>query len=207
MEQLANCIGASSLPKGRSAFAYGQLWQRALTEAIEPQSTLPMEMPKRAVVVGGTGGIGRNICRALLEGSDTRIDIIARKPDLPDCLTGFSDRITLHSIDLASDDIMWPAFDIPVDDIIFAAGLGSYGPVMSRDAEQMHALNKSKLNGAISLETLIAETRPKRVIYCSSMAAELGGKGQLDYSAANGLLDGIAHWVNPKSPDNTTFDH
>ncbi|MEP5761234.1 MAG: AMP-binding protein [Litoreibacter sp.] len=200
LENLSACLHAVNLPVGRSAFAHNQLWHRTQARVAETQ---PVELPaisRRTVIIGGSGGIGRNLCLALLANNPTQIDIIAQQSVIPEALVAFSERITMHAIDLKENDLTWPVFDGPVDDIIFAAGLGSYGLVANRDAAQMGDFNKVRTNGALSLETLVTRERPARVIYCSSLASELGGKGQLDYAATNGLLDGVAHWRNPNSP-------
>ncbi|QUJ76787.1 AMP-binding protein [Sulfitobacter albidus] len=198
-DRLPDCLHAPTLPEGRSAFAHGQLWERR--RAPLPRVTQPTTLPRRAVVIGGTGGIGRNICKALLGAGTSRIDILARDPKLPTNLSAFSDSITLHALDLCADRVVWPAFDSPVDTVIFAAGVGSYAPTASRDAAQMRARNRVKIDGAAHVETLLRELQPQRVIYCSSMAAEMGGNGQLDYAAVNGLLDAMAHYDDPQAPE------
>jgi thioesterase domain-containing protein/acyl carrier protein len=153
------------------------------------------------VVIGGTGGIGRNICLDLLRDATAQIDILGRITTLPAVLRHAADRITMHRCDLTQDPVQWPDLSGPIDTVVFAAGTGSYAPLGQRDAAAMRIRNRIKTSGLLALERLIARETPRAVIYCSSMASQMGGVGQLDYAATNGLLDGFAHWRNPAAPD------
>lgn len=198
---LNSCLHARELPLGRIAWAHDQLWVRNIVKTSANFKSPLTSRPVRWVVVGGTGGIGRNLCQTLLKDTKNHVEIVSRDPHLPSNLTAYAERVTLHQIDLTDQNITWPDFPDPVYGIIFAAGIGSYAPVAGRDADKMHTLNALKINGAEALERLIVREQPDRVIYCSSMSSELGGKGQLDYAATNGLLDGLSYWRNPKAPD------
>ena len=196
---LPQSLRHTGLTPGRYGIANGQFW-RADKVPANPPDTARRPDNRRYVVVGGTGGIGRNICQQILHGTENTIEIIAHKGSLPGNLRAYADRITLHHRDLTDSSLIWPEFSGPVSGVIFAAGLGSYAPIAQRDPATLRDLNRVRANGALALETLICREQPETVVYCSSMASLMGGRGQLDYSATNGLLDGMAQWTNPAAP-------
>lgn len=199
IDLLGHALWPGELPEGRSALWQGQLWNQAKAP-VPPRPTRPMQEAKHYVVIGGTGGIGRNISQQLLDGTKNRVTIVSRAPTMPPELMAYADRITLQAHDLTCAETPWPDFATKVDGIIMTAGQGSYMPIPQRDPMLAAQGSATRLNGALSVENLIGREKPEIVIYCSSMAAQMGGRGQLDYAASNGLLDALAHWINPASP-------
>ncbi|MFH8462640.1 amino acid adenylation domain-containing protein [Streptomyces sp. NPDC017991] len=157
------------------------------------------------LVLGGTGGIGTGIATWLLEHSEARLVLLARRPHLPPALARWSDRVTLVASDLAEE---------PLDDlldrlaphtgrlhgIVHAAGSASGALLIRRDSETMRDADRAKLNAVLLTERLIARHRPRYAVYCSSLSALFGGVGQFDYAAANGVLDAFAHHGGEAAP-------
>ncbi|MGW2817014.1 amino acid adenylation domain-containing protein [Streptomyces sp. NPDC001415] len=188
---------ASSLPR-RLALRQGYWWQQAL---LKVTATETADAPEAAhgvhLVLGGTGGIGAGIAAWLLSQSARRVILLARRPRLPDSLAPWADRVELIAADLAEEDPRAILARIDrlghrIDGVVHAAGMPGGGLIGGRDGTAMRAATAAKLGGALLVERLIAQRRPRFAAYCSSMSALFGGVGQFDYAAANGLLDGFA---------------
>ena len=186
------------LPR-RLALREGYWWEQALLPVRPATTTLPALPVGPAVylVLGGTGGIGRSIAAWLLEQGDCRVVLLARRGRLPTVLEPWADRIELVEADLAEtapDELVarLAQHTRRVDGIVHAAGVAAGGLITRRDAAAMRSATAGKVRGALLVEHLVVHYQPAFVVYCSSMSAQLGGVGQLDYAAANGLLAGFA---------------
>ncbi len=155
------------------------------------------------VVLGGTGGIGATIAAWLLEQAGGLIVLVARRPELPACLAGKADRVQLIAADLAAEPASLIADRIEqalsgsavgLVSVVHAVGTAAGGLISRREAGAASTASAAKLTGALLVEELIARHRPTLALYCSSMSAQLGGIGQVDYAAANGALDGFARY-------------
>ncbi|WP_143675792.1 SDR family NAD(P)-dependent oxidoreductase, partial [Streptomyces milbemycinicus] len=177
-------------------------WWRAVQQPVRPPAqqarTILMEGSGTHLVLGGTGGVGSTIATRLLEQSDARVVLLARRPQLPPALARWSDRITVVEADLAQEPLdnvlaRLAPYLSRLDSIVHAVGTAAGGLLVRRDGDAMRHTTRAKLHGALLMERLIAAHRPGYAVYCSSMAAVLGGVGQFDYAAANGVLDAFAH--------------
>ena len=194
---LLDAAGPVPLPR-RLALRQRYWWRQVLLPlaAPDPGPGLPAG-PGVHLVLGGTGGIGATIAAWLLEHSGGRVVLLARRPHLPPGLTRWADRVETIPADLATEPVALLADRIGravdrLDSVVHAAGIGAGGLIVRRDAAKATAATAAKLNGALLVERLVARYRPALALYCSSMSAQLGGVGQLDYAAANGALDGFA---------------
>ncbi|WP_410566728.1 AMP-binding protein [Amycolatopsis sp. cmx-4-61] len=143
------------------------------------------------LVLGGTGGIGTAVAEELLTRTTGRVVLLARHPFLPDALKPWADRVELLAADLTTvtaDDVPGP-----LTGIVHAAGNPDGGLIATRG----EGTQSVKLAGALLVEELIERDRPAFAVYCSSLSAQFGGHGQLDYAAANGFLDALAHRDGP----------
>ncbi|MEU5129715.1 amino acid adenylation domain-containing protein [Streptomyces mobaraensis] len=189
---------AAELPR-RLALRQGYWWRQALLPVPAPA---PVAAPARPVgpgtylVLGGTGGIGRSVAARLLEHAGCRVVLLARRAELPEELAPWADRVDLLEADLATEapEAVLDRLATRVDGVVHAAGVAAGGLLVRRDAAAARAASAAKLRGALLVERLIERDRPAFAVYCSSMAAQLGGVGQFDYAAANGLLDGFARY-------------
>ncbi|MBH1937591.1 amino acid adenylation domain-containing protein [Streptomyces sp. AV19] len=196
---LARADAEEELPR-RLALRRGFWWRQALLPVAVPAATAPSALPEGPavhVVLGGTGGIGSSVAAWLLEHSDCRVVLLARRPRLPDELAPWADRVALVPADLAEDDLDALMDRIArhaprVDGVVHAAGVAAGSLVARRDAAAMRGATAAKVRGALLVERIVERHAPAFAAYCSSMAALFGGIGQLDYAAANGLLDGFA---------------
>ncbi|WP_265583785.1 SDR family NAD(P)-dependent oxidoreductase [Chitinimonas koreensis] len=190
---------AAALPQ-RLALRHGYLWQAAHLPVAAPAVAAPAIAAAGVhLVLGGTGGIGASLAAELLERGAERVILLARRAGLPESLARWADRIALLELDLAAmplDQALARIAEITdrLDGVVHAAGVAAGSLIARRDAAAMGQGVRAKLHGALLVEGLIARYRPGWAVYCSSMAALFGGVGQLDYAAANGLLDGFAQY-------------
>ncbi|MDX3192982.1 amino acid adenylation domain-containing protein [Streptomyces sp. MN03-5084-2B] len=152
------------------------------------------------LVLGGTGGIGTAVAEELLTRTTGRVILLARHPFLPEALEPWADRVDL----LAADVTKATADDIParLTGIVHAAGTPAGGLIATRG----ESTQDGKLAGALLVERLIERDQPKFAVYCSSLSAQFGGTGQLDYAAANGFLDALAHRDGPTARLSLAWD-
>ncbi|MEU4519367.1 amino acid adenylation domain-containing protein [Amycolatopsis sp. NPDC024027] len=175
-------------PPARVALRAGFWW----VQDSAPVATTEVGLPDGTyLVLGGTGGIGTAIAEELLTRTGGRVILLARHPFLPEALKPWADRVDLLAADLATvtaDEI--PA---PLAGIVHAAGTPDGGLIATRGERTP----SGKLAGALLVERLIERDRPAFAVSCSSLSAQFGGTGQLDYAAANGFLDALAHRDGP----------
>ncbi|GAA2670112.1 MULTISPECIES: AMP-binding protein [Actinosynnema] len=152
------------------------------------------------LVLGGTGGIGAAVAEELLTRTTGRVVLLARAPFLPDALTPWADRVDLLAADLTT--VTPDAIQGPLAGIVHAAG-NPDGALIATRGEGTQAV---KLAGALLVERLVERDRPAYVAYCSSLSARFGGVGQLDYAAANGFLDALAHHDGPTARLSIAWD-
>ncbi|MET8854115.1 thioesterase domain-containing protein [Amycolatopsis sp. NPDC004625] len=175
-------------PPARVALRAG-FWWTPESAPVDPGE--PVLTDGTHLVLGGTGGLGTAIAEELLGRTGGRVVLLARHPYLPEALKPWADRVDLLAADLTTitaDDIAFP-----LAGIVHAAGNPDGGLIATRgDGTQT-----VKLAGALLVEQLIERHRPAYAVYCSSLSAQFGGTGQLDYAAANGFLDALAHRDGP----------
>ncbi|MET8995615.1 AMP-binding protein [Amycolatopsis sp. NPDC004169] len=187
LDRLADLLTGPT-PPGRVALRAGFWW------AQDTAPVRPGEFPVpdgTHLVLGGTGGIGTAVAEELLTRTAGRVILLARHPHVPEALKPWADRVDLLAADLtkaSADDIPGP-----LAGIVHAAGTTGGGLIATRG----EGTQDGKLAGALLVERLIERDRPAFAVYCSSLSAQFGGTGQLDYAAANGFLDALAHRDGP----------
>ncbi|WP_432590537.1 amino acid adenylation domain-containing protein [Streptomyces sp. HD1123-B1] len=205
---LAELLAADGEPPTHLALRHGYWWRQATLPVPAPPAHAPV-VPAAAdtahLILGGTGGIGATVAAWLLERTRGRVLLLARRPELPESLVPWADRIELVEADLATGSPDRLASLVAgrtgrLDTVVHAAGAGVGGLIARRDPAAAHSGSAAKLHGALLVERLVERFRPHLAVYCSSMAGTLGGVGQLDYAAAAGALDAFAHHEPPR-PD------
>jgi amino acid adenylation domain-containing protein len=185
----------------RLALRQGYWWQPAVLPVTAPDQPAPATGELLVdggvyLVLGGSGGIGSSIAAWLLAQADCRVVLLARRTSLPAEFAQWADRIELVEADLAEEPAAVFARLEPLlarlDGVVHAAGTAAGALIARRDVAAMRAARAAKLHGCLLVERLIQRYQPTFAAYCSSMSTLFGGIGQLDYAAANGLLDGFA---------------
>ncbi|WP_431874931.1 amino acid adenylation domain-containing protein [Amycolatopsis sacchari] len=187
-------------PPERAALRQGYWWTETTTQ-LSTSDTMPVSLDPAAVhlVLGGTGGIGSAIASWLLTHTPGRVLLLARHPRLPTELERWADRIDLLTADLATGPDLATLIGPRLDTVVHAAGTAAGSLLSHRDPATAQQGTAAKLQGVLVVEELIERYRPAFAVYCSSMAARFGGLGQLDYAAANSVLDSFAQH-RPEEP-------
>ena len=156
---------------------------------------------KRALVTGGSGGIGAAICRRLA--ADGHHVIVHANRNRAKAET------VVAEIVAAGGSAEAVAFDVteraataaalerlleagPIQILVNNAGIHADAVFPGMSAEQWHAVVDVSLNGFFNvtqpLTMPMIRTRWGRIVNISSVAAIAGNRGQVNYSAAKGAL-------------------
>jgi 3-oxoacyl-[acyl-carrier protein] reductase len=158
---------------------------------------------KRALVSGGSGGIGAAICRSLSAGG---WEVIVHANANPDRAAALAAEIkaaggSAHSVSF--DVIDGPATaaalaDIikagPIQGIVHNAGIHDDAVMAGMSAKQWHDVIGVSLHGFFNLvQPLLLpmlRTRWGRIVALSSVSGVIGNRGQANYAAAKAGMDG-----------------
>jgi len=167
--------------------------------------TQTVDMPRRALVTGGSGDIGGAICRALAaqgcfvyihananpERAQAQVDAIRSGGGEAaavafDVCDGVATRTALEGL-LESG---------PIDVLVHNAGIHDDAPMAGMRDEQWHRVIDVSLHGFFHVTQPLllpmARLRFGRIVALSSVAATLGNRGQVNYAAAKSALHGAA---------------
>ena len=160
-----------------------------------------MSTPRRALVTGGSGGIGSALCRRLAcaghhvhvhahRGAAVAAALVeeirasggAASPVIFDLTDGAATRLALEAL----------LEQGPIQILINNAGLHDDAVLPGMSAEQWHRVIDVSVHGFFNatqpLLLPMIRTRWGRIINVSSVAALIGNKGQVNYAAAKGAL-------------------
>jgi acyl carrier protein len=76
--------------------------------------------------------------------------------------------------------------------VIHAAGLPGGGLIELKSGEAAREVLAPKLQGTLTLDSLLSDSSLDFFVLCSSLSSVMGGVGQVDYCAANAFLDAFA---------------
>jgi 3-oxoacyl-[acyl-carrier protein] reductase len=158
---------------------------------------------RRALVTGGSGGIGAAICWALaatgahvLVHANSRIE---RARELAAALVAQGHRASAVAFDLADDAQVGAAVeallaDAPIQILINNAGAHDDALMAGMSAASWQRVIDVNLNGFFRVTQPLllpmARARWGRIVNISSVAAQAGNKGQSNYAAAKAGLHG-----------------
>ena len=156
---------------------------------------------KRALVTGGSGGIGSEICRRLA--ADGYFVIIhantnlARAQALAEAIRadgGQAEAIAFNITDAEASRIALEALiaDSPIQVLVNNAGIHDDAVFPGMSAAQWHSVLDVSLNGFFNvtqpLSLPMLRSRWGRIINITSIAGITGNRGQTNYAAAKGAL-------------------
>ena len=161
--------------------------------------------PRRALVTGASGDIGVAICAALADAghfvyaqahanparAQTAIDEIHKKG-------GAGEVLTFDIVDAAATRAAIEAKleSGPIDILVHNAGIHDDAPLAGMSEAQWHRVIDVSLHGFfhVTQPLLLPMARAKfgRIVAVSSVAAQLGNRGQVNYAAAKSALHGAA---------------
>ena len=158
---------------------------------------------KRALVTGGSGGIGGAICRALAaDGVHVMVHgnrEFERAQALADELAGAGGRASAVRFDLADDVQVKTAIEVllaagPIQILINNAGMHRDALMAGMGAPVWHEVIDTNLNGFFRVTQPLllpmVRTRWGRIVNISSVAGQTGNCGQANYAAAKAGLHG-----------------
>lgn len=156
---------------------------------------------KLALVTGGSGAIGSAICRALaarghevIVHANRRLDEAQAVAAAIESTGGRARALAFDVTDAAATRARLEALvdETPVQVLVNNAGIHDDAPFAGMSEEQWRGVLDVALNGFFNvtqpLVLPMARTRWGRIISITSVAADLGNRGQVNYSAAKGAL-------------------
>jgi 3-oxoacyl-[acyl-carrier protein] reductase len=156
---------------------------------------------KRALITGGSGGIGAAICRRLAADGHHVIVHANRSLDKAAAVVteiisagGSAEAIAFDVTDrTASETALEPLLEKgPIQILVNNAGIHADAVFPGMSAEQWHSVINVSLNGFFNvtqpLTMPMIRTRWGRIITISSVAGITGNRGQVNYAAAKGAL-------------------
>jgi len=160
---------------------------------------------KRALVTGGSGGIGAAICKRLARAGLHVIVHANRNLDAADRVAGeirdSGGSAETVAFDVADADTSGAALEQvlqggPVQVLVNNAGIHADAPLAGMTAEQWHGVVNVTLNGFYHVTQPLLlpmlRTRWGRIVSISSIAGVIGNRGQANYAAAKAGLHGAS---------------
>ncbi len=169
------------------------------------------------LITGGTGGVGAQIARGLVDEGAQHVVLVSRRgPQAPGAaaleaeLTEHGARVTVAACDVADrealahllDQIVGDGADHPLTAIVHAAGALDDATVDALTPERIEAVLRPKVAGARHLHELTRDRGRDRgrgrapdldaFVLISSIAGTVGAAGQGNYAAASAYLDALA---------------
>jgi len=156
---------------------------------------------KRALVTGGSGGIGAAICRRLAaDGYFVYVHAnqnLARAQALADAIRADGGQAEALAFDVTDADASRAILetliaDAPIQVLVNNAGIHDDAVFPGMNAAQWHGVLDVSLNGFFNvtqpLTMAMIRSRWGRIINITSIAGITGNRGQVNYSAAKGAL-------------------
>jgi 3-oxoacyl-[acyl-carrier protein] reductase len=156
---------------------------------------------KRALVTGGSGGIGAAICRRLAaDGYFVYVHAnrnLAKAESLVEVIRADGGQAEALAFDVTDADASRAALealiaDAPIQVLVNNAGIHDDAVFPGMNAAQWHSVLDVSLNGFFNvtqpLTMAMIRSRWGRIITITSIAGLTGNRGQVNYSAAKGAL-------------------
>lgn len=155
-------------------------------------------MRRRALVTGGSGGIGAAICRALARDGYEVIVHANRNLAAAQSLAGQLDGARAIAFDVADAETTRAALEAladeaPVQVLVNNAGVHDDAAFPGMRAEQWQRVLDVSLQGFFNVTQPLVlpmiRTRWGRIVSVSSVTARMGNRGQVNYAAAKGGIE------------------
>jgi acyl transferase domain-containing protein len=196
-----------ALRSGQRLVARLQKRERGSIVASEQIASAPLVRPDgQYLVTGGLSGLGLEIARWLVARGAKHISLIGRRgadtPNVSGALQGLAAagaEVSVASIDVGDLDALGAFLDerrlagLPLRGVIHAAGVIDDAAIASQDWSRFERVLRPKVVGAQNLDQLTRADPLDWFVIFSSAAALLGSPGQANYTAANTILDVMAH--------------
>ena len=152
---------------------------------------------RRALVTGGSGGIGAAICRRLAADGCEVIVHARRNREAAETLAAEigGRAIAFDVTDAAAAQQALEALteEAPVQILVNNAGIHDAAPLAGMSAQQWTSVIDVSLNGFFNVTRPLVmpmlRTRWGRIVSVSSVSAHVGNRGQSNYAAAKGAIE------------------
>lgn len=157
------------------------------------------------LITGGTGGLAQPLIEYLIRRGAKHIIITSRSkcPGETETLIENARQKQVHIKHYIADAGNYQKMERiigelqqsskPLKGIFHLAGLIQDGLILNLNDEAMQQVISAKTDGALILHQLTQNIPLDLFVMFSSTASLLGARGQANYAAANGFLDGLAH--------------
>ena len=173
------------------------------------------------LLTGGLGGIALTCCEAIAETVKNPVFILLSRRDMPPKeqweqislnadnslydtvkklihLETLGAKLFLHKVDVSNLEALITVVKQcierfgKINGVIHAAGVAVSGLMQTKTKESIQETFAPKIIGTVNLISVFKDIPLDFVVLKSSIAALLGGFGQVDYAAANSFLDAVA---------------
>jgi len=157
------------------------------------------------LIVGGTGALAKILIQYLIDRNAKHIVLVSRS-ECPEDIQHVIDSAAQQEVSIqhrvadASDaEQMKHVLDTIAESphrlkgVFHLAGIIQDGLIVNLSDESVQQVLAAKMQTALILHQLTKEIPLDLFVMFSSAASLLGGRGQSNYAAANGFLDGLAH--------------
>ena len=188
----------------RSGGLYAKRIVEAERSATNSDSNSETATPGHVLILGGTGKLGLEFCRYFAQLGARRITLASRSAEnsavadqLQQVRAATRTELYVQACDVGEQAAVSRLADAlredPADFIIHAAV--EYADIELADltVENVGKVLQAKVIGIWRVLAMCPRTSDCRVLFCSSTAATIGGRGQVAYAAANRMLDAMAH--------------
>ena len=173
---------------------------------LNPEQQKPLfDSQANYLIIGGTGGLAEPLIQYLMNRGVRHIHLTSRS-EPSSTITSLIEHalqkqvhIKHHQINASNDQQMEQLINtlsrdpLPLKGVFHLAGVVQDGLIVNLTEEKIQSVLNAKMDSALILHQLTQKVALDLFVLFSSSASILGAKGQSNYAAANGFLDGLAH--------------